>query len=191
MRTPDERRRASSGFSIIEALIAAAILLLVAIGVLPLFVRAMTSNVTGSESTRVSNYGKSQVEELFQLPFGGASITLGSTDGSAKVLPAQYWEDPNIAIDGDERWVTTLTAGRQVMWQRGATIRQYAVAALDDGVLQTSEALPFNAQAEFVHFKEIEVAVDPVFYQAGSVVARVGGVLNQSPRLTARVLKSE
>ena len=188
MRRHPSRRR-GGGFSIVEALIAAAILLLVAIGVLPLFVRSMTSNVTGSESTRVSNYGKAQVEELMQLPFGSAAISI--TAGSRVDLPPQYWEDPNLTIDGDERWVTTITAGRRVLWQRTATVRQYAIGSLDDGVLQTSEALDAATATEFVHFKEIEVNVDPVTYSGGSVVARTGSVLSQSPRLTARALKSQ
>ncbi len=127
-------RFSSNGFSVIEALIAAAILLLIAVGVLPLFVRSMTNNVSGSESTRVSNYSKSQVEELFQLPFDGAALTV--TAGTESVLPAQYWEDPDPTIDGDERWVTTTTAGRLVTWERVGTVRQYAVSAFDDGVLQ-------------------------------------------------------
>jgi Tfp pilus assembly protein PilV len=170
-------RPSSPGFSIIEALIAAAILLLVAIGVLPLFVRAMTNNVSGSESTRVANYSKSQVEELFQLPFGSAMLEVGGT-----ALVPQYFEDPNSAIDGDERWVTTTTAGRLVTWDRVATVRQYAVSAFDDGVLQTSEAQPAGTATEFVHLKEIEVDVD----------ARRGpGVLQLAPRMTARLLKSQ
>ncbi len=171
------RRHTSAGFSIIEALIAAAILLLVAIGVLPLFVRAMTNNVSGSESTRVSNYSKSQIEDLFQLPFGSATLEVGGT-----LLVPQYFEDPNPAIDGDERWVTTTTAGRLVTWDRVATVRQYAVSAFDDGVLQTSEAQPAGTATEFIHLKEIEVDVD---------ARRAPGVLQLAPRMTARTLKSQ
>jgi type II secretory pathway pseudopilin PulG len=174
------RRHTRAGFSIIEALIAAAILLLVAIGVLPLFVRAMANNVSGSESTRVSNYSKSQIEELFQLPFGSAALTV--TAGTESALPTQYWEDPNPTIDGDERWVTTTTAGRIVTWERIGTIRQYAVGAFDDGVLQPSEALPFGAATEFIHLKEIEVDVD---------ARRAAGVLQQAQRMTVRTLKSQ
>jgi type II secretory pathway pseudopilin PulG len=175
--TSSSRQR---GFSIIEALIAAAILLLIAIGILPLFVRAMVSNVSGSESTRVSNYSKSQAEELLEVPWDNPSIALAA--GSSRVLNKQYWEDPNLAVDGDERWVTAKTAGRTVLWERVGTIRQYAVAAFNDGVLQTSEALPFGTATEFVHFKEIEVAVDPT---------RAAGVLEVPERLTVHVLKSQ
>lgn len=178
------RRRAlpssSAGFSVIEALIAAAILLLIAVGVLPLFVRAMTNNVSGSESTRVTNYSKSQVEELYQLPFDSAPLSV--TAGTESVLPTQYWEDPNPALDGDEAWVTAPTAGRLVTWERVGTVRQYAVAAFEDGVLQPSEALPSGTATEYIHLKEIEVDVDGT---------RLPGALSLPQRMTARVLKSQ
>jgi len=179
----------ASGFSVIEALIASAILLLVAIGILPLFVRSMTNNVSGSESSRVTNHSKSQIEQLFQLPFNSATLRLSA--GSSLLVGPQYYEDPDPNRDGDETWVATATAGRGYDWQRTGTIRQYAVSAFADGILQASEAQPWDAPSEFVHFKEIEVAVEPVYHNGFTIVPRLGGVLNRSPRMTARVLKAQ
>jgi type II secretory pathway pseudopilin PulG len=183
MRQPSRRRRAN-GFSIIEALIAAAILLLVAIGVLPLFVRAMTNNVSGSESTRVSNFSKTGTETLAQLHFGSAGMTPAAAT-------FQYWEDPNPAIDGDEAWVVTPTSGLEVTWRRSVAIRQYATSAFDDGLLEASEALPVGTPTEFIHFKEIEVRVEPVYRDSlGNIVVRTGGVLDPPPSITTRFSKS-
>ena len=44
-------RTRERGFSVVEALVAAAIILVIASGVLPMFTRAMVNNVAGNEST--------------------------------------------------------------------------------------------------------------------------------------------
>jgi len=57
MGNPDHRRtgRRDAGFSIIEALIAAAILLIIALGLLPLFTRSISDNVSGNDATQATN----------------------------------------------------------------------------------------------------------------------------------------
>ena len=58
-----------SGFSMVESLIAAAIIGIVAIGILPLFTRAMVDNMAGADYTRVTNYAKSKEEDFTRMPF--------------------------------------------------------------------------------------------------------------------------
>ena len=57
-------RHGAAGFSIIEALIAAAILLIIALGLLPLFSRSINDNVSGNDATQATNGSRTQIEEL-------------------------------------------------------------------------------------------------------------------------------
>ena len=65
-----------AGFSVIEGLIAALLLLIVTLGILPLFSRAMNNNVKGNDSTRQSNAAIDAFESAVALPFNS-----GATDG--------------------------------------------------------------------------------------------------------------
>ncbi len=52
--------RKDAGMSLIEVVFASAILLFVAIGLLPLFVRSSFNNISGADSTRASQHAKSK-----------------------------------------------------------------------------------------------------------------------------------
>jgi hypothetical protein len=166
-------RRRQRGVSLIEAVIAAGLLLVIAAGILPLFAQALSNNLSGSESTTVSNAARTQVERLLELPFNSAQITL--TTGSELVIASYY----SLAY---QKWMDGVApVGDPAIWTRTTTIRQYSINALDDQLLETSEALTSDADPGQVHFKEIEVAV------AGT---RQGGPLGPSRRITVRMLKS-
>jgi len=166
-------RRRQRGVSLIEAVIAAGLLLVIASGILPLFAQSLSNNLAGSDSTAVSNTARSQVEELMELPFGAPAMTL--TTGTELATNSYYSLANKKWIDGDE----TLTD--PAIWTRTAIIRQYSINALDDQKLETSEALTADAPAGQVHFKELEINV------AGT---RMGGPLGPSRRIQVRMLKS-
>jgi Tfp pilus assembly protein PilV len=167
-----ERRR-ERGVSLIEAVIAAGLLLVIAAGILPLFAQSLSNNLAGSDSTAVSNTARSRVEEMIEMPFGSPEITL--TAGSALVTNAYFSLADQKWVDGEE------TLADPAVWTRTATIRQYSINALDDQKLETSEALTSDADPGQVHFKELEIAV------AGT---RLGGPLGPSRRIQVRMLKS-
>jgi hypothetical protein len=79
-------RHGAAGFSIIEALIAAAILLIIALGLLPLFTRSISDNVSGNDATQATNGSRTQVEELLNVPFNNdrLAIPAGATNSEAK-----------------------------------------------------------------------------------------------------------
>lgn len=169
------RSRRERGVSLIEAVIAAGLLLVIAAGILPLFAQALSNNQSGSDSTWVSNTARTQVEELIELPFGGAAMTL--TTGTELVTTSYYSLEYRKWVDGE----APLDGSDPALWTRITTIRQYSINALDDDKLETSEALNADADPGQVHFKEIEVAV------AGT---RQGGPLGPSRRIAVRMLKS-
>jgi type II secretory pathway pseudopilin PulG len=169
------------GFSIVEALVAAALILVIASGVLPMFTRAMVNNVAGNESTLVSNYSKSQTEELFQQPFGNLEIPAGQAQ---LTLPMESWAagSPDHTADANEGWWPNPAGKGIVRWQRQTVVRQYnVVEALEDGVIVPSEALDGGTAPEFVHFKEIDVDVKGL---------RVAGAFEEPKKTGVRLLKS-
>ncbi len=175
------RSSRARGFSIVEVLIAAAILLIIAIGVLPLFTRSMVNNVSGGESTTVTSFGRSDVEELFQLPFAHADLDVAPSQ-TQKDLPKEYWLPGSINVMGDESWGPTAP-GPLFPWERETTVRDFHIEALDDGLLEESEALDGGAEPGRLHFKSISSTV--------SSGRAPGSALGSGRQITLRTLKSQ
>ena len=145
-----EVRRRERGFSLVEVLIASGIFLIIALGVLPLFARAIRSNLSGRDATDVSNLSKSRIEELLQVPFDTLEVPAGQAEGVIQ----EHWSAAT------KTWMagTTPAAGDAALWYRTTTIRQFALSDLqDNGVADTP--LPGGTAPGSVHFKEIVVEI--------------------------------
>jgi type II secretory pathway pseudopilin PulG len=164
-------RRGEAGFSFIEVVIAGLLMLMIAISVLPLFTEAASSNETGREYTQVSNLARSRAEELMQLPFNSAPLTI--TSGTS-LITDDYYSKLN------KRWITGTTpaSGDTALWLRRTTIRQFAVTNLD----KLDSPLPAGTPPEGIHVKEIQVEVRG---------ATVGSLFGPSKSITVRMLKSQ
>jgi len=136
--------RAQRGFSLIEVLIASVILLVISLGMVPLFTRAIGSNRSGFDYTQVSNFARSRAEEFFQYPFNSAKLTVPVGQTSLEVK--DYYSSQN------HDWEGSLTAGDFALFTRTTTIRQF-------GVLDLTTPLDGGAEARTVHLKEITVAI--------------------------------
>lgn len=174
----DVRRRfdRAEGFTLIEVLIGLFFLLVIALGILPVFFRSSIENVSGKEATEVTNLGRSELEEFRQLPFNSANLTIDA--GSEKTFDEYY-------SFNDKKWKPGLapTDGTDsARWSRSATVRQYGASALDDGQLDPSEALPAGTDPGFIHLKEIYVTLDS---------SRAGAGLGPSQGTALRVLKAQ
>lgn len=159
------------GFTLVEALVGAVVVLLVGLGTLPMFTRAMAHNRIGKDATEVSNLAVDRLEGLVELPFNHPDLTLAAgtelTTEEYFWIPTGTWEPyplPDSLVG--------------VKYVRSITVRQYALAALDDGLLETSEALSWDAPPTFVHLKEIEVRVE-----------QQGALFGPSKRIAVRTLK--
>ena len=173
-----QRPAGEAGFSMIEALVAAVILLVISLGLIPLFSRSIGNNLTGNDALQSTNFGRAELEEMIQLPFNNQSLTVpvGNTQGSA----VQSWTQGSTSVgDANEGWAAgSAPTGRgAVLWRRTVRVRQYGVSDLEDG--QLNNALPGGTQPIFVHLKEVEVQLDS---------GRLGGLVPSRP-LTLRVLK--
>lgn len=173
---PAAVRRAAAGFSLIETIVASLILMVVALGVLPLFSRAMVSNFSGAESTSLSNMASGRAEELYQLPFDHAELTVPA--GSTERLVDECWT----AEDG--HWIAGTAAeaeaeDKQVLWTRQTRIRQFNV---NDLLTNTPTPLDGGTPPGSVHVKEIDIEV---------ASERTDGILGPNRSLRVRLFKAQ
>jgi len=151
-------RRGTRGFTLIEALIATAIVVVIALGLIPLFTRAMANNMAGSDSTFVSTAGQSGIETVISIPFGHPTQTLvGAATATTPVVETYRQGDPTQLGDLAGGWGGTSGTS---LWSRTTTVRQYNVTSDldDDQTLNTPE--PGSIDPTFVHLKEVEVRLD-------------------------------
>jgi type II secretory pathway pseudopilin PulG len=161
------RLGAERGMSIVEALIAGGILIIVALGLIPLYTQSMQSNLEGQDSTQAANYARARAEEFYQLDFNHADLTIDS--GTTKVFDEYYDQATEEWKDG------TAPVGTTPLWTRTTTIRQYNINDL-------TTPLPDSTDPGRVHIKEIEVQV---------ASGRILGPLGVGKQLTLRAYKAQ
>ena len=162
---PDRRRQ--GGFSLVEVLVASVILLVIALGMVPLYTRAIRSNVSGFDYTQVSNFARSRAEEFLQYPWNSPRLTLpaGETElvfTDAYSQQERVWKTPPLAA-GDEELFTRVTR-----------VREVAVTDIDT---------PLPGGSPAAHLKEITVTVN------GTRLA--GAPLGPGQQIVVQVLKSQ
>jgi hypothetical protein len=146
------RHLGSAGFSVIEASIASAILLIVAVGLLPMFTLSIANNQQGRDSMEITNQSRSELERLLQLDFQDPELTV--PNGLAVLTVESYFPSP------EEGWVSSGDYdGGGYIYHRIVNVRQFASSALDDGLLHADEAVQGDEAAD-VNFKEILVQME-------------------------------
>lgn len=149
------RPAAESGFSVVEALIAAALLLIIAIGIIPFFSTAMANNTRGSDSTQASNFTKTVLEDLLQIPFNNQTVAMPA--GSTQIVRDQWWSPGDRELVGDEGWQDGVSSGTEDVWNRQVVITQHSINDVEDGLFDTP--LDGSADPINVHLKQIVVTV--------------------------------
>jgi prepilin-type N-terminal cleavage/methylation domain-containing protein len=155
------RPRTQAGFSLIEVLIASAIFLIIALGVLPLFAQAIRNNLSGRDATDVSNLGKSGVEELLKVPYENLTVPVGATWGCTaeyRILGGTSWTATTAPTPPTPCTTDNVTvASGDALWIRTIQVRQFSLEDLQK--TGTANPLPGGAAAGLVHLKEIAVEV--------------------------------
>ena len=150
--------RRQRGFSMIEALIAAALIGVVAIGVIPMFTRAMSDNMAGSDYTRVSNYARSDEEDFSREPFSNYTTAVTGTGTTGQIVE---YIDPVSKL-----WVQVATLAQvpknpNIVWTRTTTYRQYGAKDMDDDQV-FDYPLAGGTTAAAVHLMEATVQVQSI-----------------------------
>lgn len=161
------------GFSLIEVLVAASLLLVVALAILPLFTQSMSNNLAGNDYTQATNIAKSELERLYELPFNSPDLDV---EGTERVRVQHLKQGSTVWEDG------TGPTSPAPVWRRTSTVRQFGLSGLvdanEDGYFDTP--LPAGTASTFVHVKEITIRVES---------GRTGGPLGGGKRVLLRTLK--
>lgn len=158
---PGGAGRCEVGFSMVETLIAAALIGVVAIGIIPLFTRAMIDNMAGADYTRVSNYAKSKEEDFTRVPYTLQAIQLPV--GQTQLLTTEYMDPSTL------QWVTVKPANPLTAWTRNSTLTQYSMYDTDDDNTFN------NPIAGGASVDEVQVVQEQVQVQSISAVGPMGG----------------
>lgn len=161
-----KRFGAEAGFSLVEVLIAAVLLLFIALGLVPLFGRAISDNAAGSDSSQATNGNRSRMEEALQLPFGNEVLDVPNGQLTGEVR--DFWTKGSAKIgDAYERWWPSADGTPPadkglVLWDRQLVTQQYSMNAFgkDDFSLTPEEREPGGTERIYVHLKEIEVVLE-------------------------------
>lgn len=151
-----QRPASEAGTSLIETLIATALMGFIAVGIFPLFHRALANNISGSDSNQASQHGKSELEGLLALPFDSQVFDMNTpliehvveSEGPADkmTLSELYWDSEAYtrdAVSGETTrhlssgaWIQDQDAARGlVIWRRRSVVRQYSRTDIADGVI--------------------------------------------------------
>jgi len=77
------KQRGQRGMSLIEVLVAVAILSLVVLSVIGLFTQSMVLTTSGMDYTSVNNLARDRLEELMNVPFADPALAVTATAGTA------------------------------------------------------------------------------------------------------------
>lgn len=155
------RRYSQRGVSLVESLIATALLAFVAIAIFPLLHQSVAANISGSDSNQANHHGISELERLLSLPFDSRVLEMEESkrlndhtiepDGDGdRMLLGSFFYDPIAKADTpsgpDElshriatgAWIAERDDARGlVLWRRSTVLRQYSYADIGEGVIDT------------------------------------------------------
>jgi prepilin-type N-terminal cleavage/methylation domain-containing protein len=167
------RRRAESGVTLVELLIALALLGFILLGIAPLFIASVKSNYSANEYTSIHNLARDRLEQLMNLPFNDPALAVGVHNNDLPpVLPAPIPPTPGTVVSP---------------FTRTYEVHQWKIPADDVGsVAANSPFIPIRVinNGQVYDYKRIDVTVqaDQAHLGIGLRAARVSGILsNPSP----------
>ncbi len=122
------------GFSLLEALLAAALVLVITLGVMPLFTTSIIQNVAGKESTVSSNYSRSTAEEMIALPLDRELLRPPVSQTTREVC-----QDYEEGVGWDYVICGAPLLG-EPKWTRELNVQQYSIRDIYDA--DTSNGVP-------------------------------------------------
>ncbi len=179
MRLQTNRRE--RGLTMVEMLIALALMGFILLGILPLFIGSVKSNFSASEYTSIHNICRDRLEQLMNLPWNDAQLTPGvHANDLPPVLP-----DPATGIP-------PAAGGILNPFTLSYQVRQYQVpntAGVPNGGAFTPARITLAGQA--YHYKRVDVTVQSTTgtLGIGARVARVSGIImNPNPAANLSVV---
>jgi len=151
-----QNRSGEAGFSLVEGLIAAVILLFVILGVLPLMSQSMKNNLLGNDASNQTNASVDGLERRLSVPFNSADMVV--PPGSTSLVAQDVF-----TLDSN-RWIDKATfdlapAGDTAQYTRTAVVEQFGAIDFDDGNKTFVTALDGDALTGAVHFKRVTMTI--------------------------------
>ncbi|MFN2386621.1 MAG: prepilin-type N-terminal cleavage/methylation domain-containing protein [Thermoanaerobaculia bacterium] len=172
------RRRAESGVTLVELLIAVALLGFILLGIAPLFIASVKSNYSANEYTSIHNLARDRLEQLMTLPFADAQLAPGVHPVSD--LPPTL-PDPRTGVPPPPGPGAVPNP-----FELTYEVQQFTVS--DEGTVATGAPFlptPVAAAGAVFHYKRIDVTVRTRtgnLLGIGNRVSRVSGIVsNPSP----------
>jgi prepilin-type N-terminal cleavage/methylation domain-containing protein len=143
-----KQNRREAGLTLVEMLIAVALLGIVLLGIAPLFIASVKSNYSANEYTSIHNLARDRLEQLMDLPVADPQLTVGThpTSGPANELPL-FLPNP---VTG------TLPSTIVNPLQRSYTVKHYTSTA---GAPNAAYTFTEVAAGQPYEFKRIDVTV--------------------------------
>lgn len=136
-------RAGEAGFSVVEGLVAALLLAIILIGVLPMIDRSMQNNLQGNDATRESNAVVDKLDELYALQFNSPELTIQALPPLTELATTDYF------LQSSSTWSDTLGTATDAKYTRSLTVEYFGGNDLEDGQLDTplaGDALPGSIQ---------------------------------------------
>ncbi len=131
--TPGRGRE--DGVTLIEAVVAAAVLLIAAIGLMPLFARAALNNVAGADANQATQHARSELDRLLALRFDDPTLDLGNPPPEQTVQDSSAGEGGEEMLLGDVFWDEGAKASIPAQTRRHCNLLVGAKARTVDGRL--------------------------------------------------------
>ena len=95
-----KQRNQEAGLTLVEMLIAVALLGIVLLGIAPLFIASVRSNYAANEYTSIHNLARDRLEQLMNLPVSDPQLTVGvhPTTGTPPNELSPFLPDPTTGI---------------------------------------------------------------------------------------------
>jgi type II secretory pathway pseudopilin PulG len=162
-------RRSESGVTLVELLIAVALLGFILLGIAPLFIASVKSNYSANEYTSIHNLARDRLEQLMNLPFNDPQLQPGAyANDLPLLLPAPIPPTPATIPNP---------------FSRTYEVHQYQIPADDIGTVAANA--PFvpirvNNAGQPYDYKRIDVTVQTGqgHLGIGARTARVSGILS-------------
>lgn len=153
-------RHGEAGFSLVEGMIAALILLFVILGVLPLISQSMANNVLGNDSTMQAQAAIDGLEDFSSLPFNAEvySVPAGSTSATFA----------DVFTLNSNRWIDKATfdlapGSDEAQFTRTATLEYFGASGIvnddEDELLGALDGSVATDDPGSFHFKRLRVRI--------------------------------
>jgi prepilin-type N-terminal cleavage/methylation domain-containing protein len=171
------KRRGESGVTLVELLIALALLGFIMLGIAPLFIASVKSNYSANEYTSIHNLARDRLEQLMNLPFDDPQLQPGVFTNDLPLLLAAPLPPTPATIPNP--------------FTRTYEVHQWRIPADDIGTVAANAAfvpIRVTGAGDIYDYKRIDVTVQTAegHLGIGARTARVSGILTNPNPATNR-----